>query len=143
MKFDREDKQLNHFFSKLKQEDEAITPSFTSLLNSLQEQTNRNLFIFSKRFALAAILVLAIFSSLFLLNENKSPKERIISQWRSPTNSLLKSSQEWRWQSFKQPEVELSNWTSPTASLAKQRSMSRFKSLPGLNRSRNNSNRTL
>ena len=144
MKSDPEDKKLIHFFAGLKQEDENLTPAFKNLLpDSLQDDVTRSTIFFNKRFALAAILALSIVGSLFIVIKDKSTEEKTLSQWCSPTNSLLQSNPEWHWRSIEHPGAQLSNWSSPTASLAKLRKAGKYNSVPGLGKSRNNNYRNL
>ncbi len=144
MKSDLENKRLKQFFVKLKQEDGNKTPPFDNfLLDSIQNKVTRNAPFFNRRFALAAMLVFTIISSLYIMSDDKSTEEKALSQWQSPTNSLLQSNSVWHWRPIEHPGVVISNWTSPTKSLAKLRKIGKYNRVPGLEKSKKNSNRNL
>ena len=132
---------LKQFFVRLKQQDINQTPPFDNFLHdSLQNGTTRNASFSNRRFALAAILILSILGSLFIVNNEKSSAEKALSRWRSPTKALLRSPTELQPRTLERPEVFISNWSSPTASLANINKVEEIINLPSYKKSRKNNN---
>jgi hypothetical protein len=128
MNTDREEEQIQEWFDTLQKEDKARNPSFESVMERPRSWTVRS--ASWGRLAAAAILAfLLIGGSYFLYNRIDSIQHPAsITEWRSPTASLLAYSQsrETLTALFEPSSEEvsgtarfISRWSSPTASLMK------------------------
>ena len=132
MNHDKDDKKIMQLFRQLRQQDERRTPSFARMWATVaRSQTisrRRPLPVF--RFAVAVVLLLVVAGSAFLVYRisrvDAFRTAESITQWQSPTHSLLEFSREKPLQRGQHLLTtghsrdftrSLSEWQSPTASL--------------------------
>lgn len=132
MNHDKDDKKIAQLFRHLRQQDEERTPSFARMwANAARSQTEpRRQPLPAVRFAVAVVLLLGVVGSAFIVYRQSRVDDfrsaASITQWRSPTRSLLEFSREkppprsQRLLATGNPGEftrSLSEWESPTASL--------------------------
>ncbi len=90
-----EDKTIRELFKQLRQEEEKAVPSFQEVLHGNEAPGGLELFAFFRQ--AAAVAAVVVFSATLLLQLSRAPELNAtlpLSEWQSPTDFLLLSSQE-------------------------------------------------
>ncbi len=125
MKQKMDEQKYSHLFKKLKQKDEELAPSFERVWQAALSKTERTERTWSfHRFAIAAVLMIALVGSLLFYNKQGLAPVQTMTEWQSPTNSLLifPGDELAKFEiSAVTPEIanSLFRWESPTSSLIK------------------------
>jgi hypothetical protein len=95
MKWHLEDKAIGDLFKQLREEEERAIPSFREVLRG--NEAPGGLEIFAHLRQAAAVAMVLVFSATLLLQLSRAPELNSalpLSEWQSPTDFLLLSSQE-------------------------------------------------
>lgn len=95
MKWHLEDKAIGELFKQLRKEEEKTVPSFQEVLRGNEARGGFEFFAYLRQ--AAAVAVVLVFSATLLLQLNRAPELNStlpLSEWQSPTDFLLLSSQE-------------------------------------------------
>ena len=90
-----EDKTIRELFKQLRQEEEKAVPSFREVLHGNEAPGGLEIFAYFRQ--AAAVVTVLVFSLTLLLQLNQAPELNSalpLSEWQSPTDFLLISSQE-------------------------------------------------
>ncbi len=90
-----EDKTIRELFKQLRQEEEKTVPSFQEVLRGNEARGGLEIFAYLRQAAAVAMVV--VFSATLLLQLSRAPELNSalpLSEWQSPTDFLLLSSQE-------------------------------------------------
>ncbi len=95
MKWHLEDKTIRELFKQLRQEEERVVPSFQEVLRGNEAPNGLEIFAYLRQ--VAAVAMVVVFSATLLLQLSRAPELNStlpLSEWQSPTDFLLLSSQE-------------------------------------------------
>ena len=95
MKWHLEDKAIGELFEQLRQEEERAVPSFREVLHRNEARGGFEFFAYLRQ--AAAVAMVLVFSATLLLQLSRAPELNSalpFSEWQSPTDFLLLSSQE-------------------------------------------------
>ena len=90
-----EDKKIRELFKQLRQEEERVVPSFQEVLRGNEASGGLEIFTYFRQ--AAAVVTVLVFSATLLLHLSRAPELNStlpFSEWQSPTDFLLLSSQE-------------------------------------------------
>ncbi len=95
MKWHLEDKAIGELFKQLREEEERAIPSFQEVLRGNEAPGKLEIFAYLRQ--AAAVAMVLVFSATLLLQVSRAPELNSalpLSEWQSPTDFLLLSSQE-------------------------------------------------
>ncbi len=95
MKWHWEDKTIRELFKQLREEEEKAVPSFQEVLRGNEASGGLEIFAYFRQ--VAAVVTVLVFSATLLLQLSRAPELNSalpLSEWQSPTDFLLVSSQE-------------------------------------------------
>jgi hypothetical protein len=95
MKWHLEDKAIGELFKQLRKEEERAVPSFQEVLRGNEAPGRLEFFAYLRQ--AAAVAMVLVFSVTLLLQLSQAPELNSalpLSEWQSPTDFLLLSSQE-------------------------------------------------
>ncbi len=104
-----EDKTIRELFKQLRQEEEKAVPSFHEVLRGNKAPGGLDIFAYLRQ--AAAVATVLVFSATLLLQLSRAPElnpSLPLSEWQSPTDFLLLSSQEELVSTV--PVFELESW---------------------------------
>ncbi len=90
-----EDKTIRELFKQLRQEEERAVPSFPEVLRGNEAPGGLEIFAYLRQ--AAAVATVLVFSATLLLQLSRAPELNStlpLTEWQSPTDFLLLSSQE-------------------------------------------------
>ncbi len=90
-----EDKTIRELFKQLREEEEKAVPSFREVLRGNEAPGGLEIFAYFRQ--AAAVVTVLVFSATLLLHLSRAPELNStlpLSEWQSPTDFLLFSSQE-------------------------------------------------
>ena len=104
-----EDKTIRELFKQLREEEEKAVPSFQEVLRGNEAPIGLEIFAYFRQ--AAAVATVLVFSATLLLQLSRAPDLNStlpLSEWQSPTNFLMLSSQEELMSTV--PFLELEQW---------------------------------
>ncbi len=104
-----EDKTIRELFKQLREEEEKAVPSFQEVLRGNKAPVGLEIFAYFRQ--AAAVVTALVFSATLLLHLSRAPELNStlpLSEWQSPTDFLMLSSQEELMSTV--PVLEVESW---------------------------------